>query len=74
VLTALAEISAASAVGASVVPATVTGHFLTRARLAPLAGKGRVLRKGKRLAVAEGEVTQNGELVAKATVQFALVG
>jgi len=41
---------------------------------APLVGKGRLLRKGKRLAVAEGEVTQNGELVAKATVQFAVLG
>jgi len=74
VLTALAEIAAARAVGASVVPATVTVHLLSRAQLAPLVGKGRVLRQGKRLAVAEGEVTQNGELVAKAIVQFALVG
>jgi len=57
-----------------VVPTTVTVHLLSRARLAPLVGKARVLRKGKRLAVAEGEVTQNGELVAKATVQFALLG
>jgi len=32
-------------VGASVVPATVTVHLLSRARLAPLVGKGRVLRK-----------------------------
>src|SRR6195952_5890827 len=56
ILTPLAEISAASAVGASVVPATVTVHLLSRARLAPLVGKGRLLRKGKRLAVAEGEV------------------
>jgi acyl-coenzyme A thioesterase PaaI-like protein len=74
VLTTVAEISAATAVGAPVVPATVTVHLLSRARLAPLVGKGRVLRKGKRLAVAEGEVTQHGELVAKAIVQFALVG
>ena len=55
-------------------PATVTVHLLSRARLAPLAGKGRLLRKGRRTAVAEGEVTQGGELVAKAIVQFALVG
>jgi acyl-coenzyme A thioesterase PaaI-like protein len=74
VLTTLAEISAAAAVGSPVVPATVTVHLLSRARLAPLVGTGRVLRKGKRLAVAEGEVTQDGELVAKAIVQFALVG
>ena len=73
VLTTVAEIAAA-AVGAPVVPATLTVHLLSRARLAPLVGKGRVLRKGKRLAVAEGEVTQHGELVAKAIVQFALVG
>ena len=73
VLTTLAEIAAARAVEASVVPTAVTVHLLSRARLAPLIGKGRVLRKGKRLAVAEGEVTQDGELVAKATVQFALL-
>jgi acyl-coenzyme A thioesterase PaaI-like protein len=73
VLTTVAELSAARAVGASAVPATITVHLLSRARLAPLVGKGRVLRKGKRLAVAEGEVTQNGEVVAKAIVQFALL-
>lgn len=74
ILATLAEISAASAVGGPVVPATVTVHLLSRARLAPLVGKGRLLRKGKRLAVAEGEVTQDGQLVAKATVQFAVLG
>src|SRR5689334_14674757 len=74
VLTTLAEVSAANAVGAPVVPASVTVHLLNRASLAPLVGRGRVLRRGKRLAVAEGEVTQNGELVAKATVQFAVLG
>ena len=72
VLTTLAEVSAAHAVGAPVVPASVTVHLLTVAGLAPLMGRGRVLRKGKRMAVAEGEVTQDGRLVAKATVQFAL--
>lgn len=74
VLTTLAEVSAANAVGAPVVPASVTVHLLNRAGLAPLVGRGKVLRRGKRLAVAEGEVTQNGELVAKATVQFAVLG
>jgi len=73
VLTTLAEVSAASAVGAPVVPATITVHLLTRATLAPLTGRGRLLRKGKRLAVAEGEVMQDGKLVAKATVQFAVL-
>ena len=47
-------------------------HLLSAAGLAPLVGRGRLLRKGKRMAVAEGEVTQDGRLVAKATVQFAL--
>src|SRR3954467_11058730 len=74
VLTTLAEIAAAGAVGAPVVPATVTVHLGSRARLAPLTGRGRLLRRGKRLAVAEGEVTQDGQLVAKATVQFAVLG
>jgi acyl-coenzyme A thioesterase PaaI-like protein len=74
VLTTLAEVSAANAVGAPVVPASVTVHLLNRAGLAPLVGRGKVLRRGKRLAVAEGEVTQDGELVAKATVQFAVLG
>ncbi len=74
VLTTLAEVSAASVVDAPVVPSTVTVHLLSRARLAPLVGRGRLLRKGKRLAVAEGEVTQDGQLVAKATVQFAVLG
>jgi acyl-coenzyme A thioesterase PaaI-like protein len=73
VLTTLAEVSAAGVVGAPVVPATVTVHLLNRATLAPLVGRGRLLRKGKRLAVAEGEVTQGGRLVAKATVQFAIL-
>jgi acyl-coenzyme A thioesterase PaaI-like protein len=74
VLTTLAEVSAASVVGVSVVPATVTVHLLTRARLAPLVGRGRLLRAGKRLAVAEGEVFQDDKIVAKATVQFAVIG
>ena len=74
VLTAAAEIAAASAVGASVVPTTVTVHLLSPARRAPLVAKGKLLRRGKRLAVAEGEVTQDDNLVAKAIVQFAVLG
>ena len=74
VLTTLAEFSAAGAVGAPVVPASITVHILSRANLGPLVGHGRLLRRGKRMAVAEGEVTQDGQLVAKATVQFAIVG
>jgi acyl-coenzyme A thioesterase PaaI-like protein len=73
VLTTLAEVSAAGAVGGPVVPASVTIHLLERARLATLVGRGRLLRRGKRFAVAEGEVTQDGRLVAKATVQYAML-
>lgn len=72
ILTALAEIAAAGAVGAPVMPSTVTIHLLSRATLAPLLARGILLRKGRRLAVAEGEVRQAGKLVAKATVQFAV--
>ncbi|MEM8960775.1 MAG: PaaI family thioesterase [Acidobacteriota bacterium] len=74
VLTTLAEVSAAHAVGAPVVPSTVTVHLLRRARLAPLVGRGTILRRGRKQAVVEGTVTQDGELVAKATVQFVLLG
>lgn len=73
VLTTLAEVSAANAVGAAVVPASVTVNLLRRARPGELTGHGRVLKSGRRLAVAVGEVTRDGELVAQATVTFARV-
>lgn len=73
VLGTLAEVSAAQAVAVSVVPASVSLQLLRRARPGRLEGRGRVLKKGRRLATAEGEVRQEGELVAKATVTFALV-
>ncbi len=75
VLTTIAEVAAADAVGASVVPAAVNVQLLRRA--VPerrLEGRGRLLRRGRRLAVAEGEVVQGNRLVAKATVTFALLG
>ena len=74
VLTTLAEVSAAQAVGAPVVPAALTVNLLSRARPGHLVGRGRVLRRGRTLAVAEGEVHQGEQLVAKATVTFALLG
>lgn len=74
VLTTLAEVAAAQATGASVVPASVHVQLLSRAEPGRLVAKGRLLRRGRRLAVAEGEVTQNGKLVAKASVQFAVLG
>lgn len=73
VLTTIAEVAAAQAVGAPVVPAAVTVNLLARARPGRLEGRGRLLRRGRRLAVAEAEVTQDGELVAKATITFALL-
>ncbi len=73
VLATLAEVAAATAVAAPVVPASVSLNLLCRATPGRLTGRGRVLRRGRRLAVAEGEVHQDGQLVAKATVTFALL-
>jgi acyl-coenzyme A thioesterase PaaI-like protein len=73
VLTTIAEVAAAQAVAAPVVPAPVTVSLLTRARPGRLIGRGRVLRRGRTLAVAEGEVLQEERLVAKATVTFAIL-
>lgn len=73
VLSTLAEVAAAGAVGVAVVPASVQVNLLSRAEPGQLVGRGRVLKRGRRLAVAEGEVEQNGQLVAKAVVTFALL-
>lgn len=73
VLTTLAEVSAAGAVGAAVVPATVHVNLMSRARPGRLSGRGTLLRRGRRLAVAEGAVYQDEKLVAKATVSFAVL-
>lgn len=74
VLTTMAEVAAAGAAEGPVVPATVTVHLLRRATPGRLVAHGRLLKRGRRLAVAEGEVTQDGRLVAKASVQFAVLG
>lgn len=73
VLATLAEVSAAGAAGVPVVPASVTLSLLRRARPGHLVARGTLLRRGRRLAVAEGEVFQGDELVAKATVNFAIL-
>ena len=74
VLTTVAEVAAAGSVGAMVVPATIDVQLLRRAVPGRrLEGRGRLLRRGRRLAVAEGEVVQGNRLVAKATVSFALL-
>lgn len=74
VLATLAEVSAAAAAEAAVVPASVTLNLLRRARPGRLVARGSLLRRGRRLAVAEGEVFQDNRLVAKATVNFAVLG
>ncbi|HVF58690.1 MAG TPA: hypothetical protein VNJ70_02585 [Thermoanaerobaculia bacterium] len=47
--------------------------FATSPRSPPRAVAPGRPRRGRRLAFAEGEVTQDGELVAKATIAFALL-
>jgi len=74
VLTTLAEVSAAHACGIGVVPASLTVNLMSAAKPGRLVGRGKVLKVGKRLATAEGEVTQDGKLVAKAVVSFAVTG
>ena len=73
VLATLAEVSAAQAAGVPVVPAALSLQLLARARPGRLVARGRVLRRGKRLAFCEGEVHQGEELVAKAAVTFAVL-
>ena len=74
VLTTLAEVSAARAAEASVVPASLHIQLMRRAEPGRLIGRGHVLKRGRRLIAAEGEVYQDDRLVAKASVQFAVVG
>lgn len=73
VLATVAEVAAAQAAAVPVVPAAVTVNLLARARPGRLVGRGRVLRRGRTLAVCEGEVYQGETLVAKATVTFAVL-
>lgn len=73
VLATLAEVAAAQAAQVAVVPASVHLSLLRRARPGELVGRGRVLRRGRRTTVVEGEVLQDANLVAKATVTFAVV-
>ena len=73
VLVTLAEVAAAHAAAASVVPTTVTVQLLRRAKPDRLEARGRVVKFGRILIFAEGEVFQAGEMVAKAAVTFARV-
>jgi len=73
VLATVAEVAAAGAAEASVVPAQISLSLLSAAKAGRLVGKGKVIRRGKRLIVAEGEVWQSDALVAKAVVTFAVI-
>jgi len=72
VLATLAEVAAAGAVGGPVVPVALQLQLLQRAAPGRLVARGTLLRRGGRLAFAEGTVLQDGAPVAKAAVTFAL--
>ena len=74
VLATVAEVAAAGAAGTPVVPAQISISLLSPAQSGRLVGRGKVIRRGKRLIVAEGEVYQGDALVAKAAVTFAVIG
>jgi len=71
VLTTLGEVAAASAVGEAVVPVALSVQFLAPAPPGILRAAGRLLRRGRRLCAAEGEVFAGEILVAKVSVTFA---
>ena len=73
VLATLAEVAAAQAAGGGVIPTQLSLQLVRRAGLAGLSARGRVLKAGRTLVFAEGEVFQEGELVAKVAVTFARV-
>ena len=72
--TAIPSRRSSSAAAASVVPAQISVNLLSPAKTGRLVGRGKVIRRGKRLIVAEGEVFQGEVLVAKAVVTFSVVG
>ena len=74
VLATVAEVAAASAAEASVVPASVHLSLLRRAEPGQLLGRGNVVRRGRTLTVCDGEVYRGDRLVARATVHFAVLG
>jgi uncharacterized protein (TIGR00369 family) len=73
ILATLAEVSAARSVQAAVVPASIQLQLMRRATPGRLVGRGKLLKRGRRLATAEGEVFQDEQLVAKASVTFAIL-
>ncbi len=73
VLATLGEVSAAAAVDRAVVPVSVSLQLMSRAQPGLLTANGRVLKAGRRMAFAEGEISQAGRIVAKVSVTFALI-
>lgn len=74
VLATLGEVAAARAAAASVVPTHLSVQLMRAARSdSALEARGRLLKEGRRLIFAEGEVAQDGRLVALVAVTFARV-
>jgi len=74
-LATLGEVAAARAADAAVVPTHLSVQLMRRATPgAPLLARGRVVKAGRTLIFAEGEVSQGGEPVALVAATFARVG
>lgn len=73
VLATMGEVAAAHAVEAAVVPASIHLNLISRAQPGRLRSSGVLVRRGRRLSVAEGEVRQEDRLVAKTTVTFVML-
>jgi acyl-coenzyme A thioesterase PaaI-like protein len=75
VLATLGEVAAAQAAGGAVVPTHLSVQLMRRAKPgAELVARGRLLKAGRTLIFAEGEVSQAGDVVALVAVTFARVG
>jgi acyl-coenzyme A thioesterase PaaI-like protein len=75
VLATLGEVAAAQAADAAVVPTHLSVQLVRRATPgAPILARGRVVKAGRTLIFAEGEVSQGGETVALVAATFARVG
>lgn len=73
VLTTLAEVAASQVAGSAVVPSQISVHLVRRATPGRLEARGILIKQGRRQTVCDGEVTQNGKLVARVTVLFAVL-
>ena len=75
VLATLGEVAAAHAAAAPVVPTHLSLQLMSRAVPGTtLVARGRVLKSGRTLIFAEGEVCQGERTVAKVAVTFARIG